>query len=150
METRRLWLLPLALLLAGCGSDNTSANELNSRTVGLPGGQKIRAEMRIHPSDIASGMMFRDSLAPDRGMLFMLAKEGSYPFWMFQVKIPLDMIWLSEQRLIVDIAENAQPCPGPAERCITYGGSKPAMYVLELAGGMAKKYNLQVGQQLDF
>jgi uncharacterized protein len=150
METRRLWLLPLALLLAGCGSDSTSADDLNSRTVVLPGGQKIRAEMRMHPRDIFSGMMFRDSLAPDHGMLFMYAKEGSYPFWMYQVKIPLDIIWLSEKRLVVRITENAQPCPGPSEKCRTYGGDKPAMYVLELAGGMAKKYNLQVGQQLDF
>jgi hypothetical protein len=150
MRTIRLALLALPLLWAGCGSDVRSVEDLRSRTVTLPGGRTIKAEMKIHRQDILTGMKFRDSLPEDRGMLFMYGKSGSYSFWMYEVKVPLDIVWMDQNRYIVEIYANAKPCPGPPEKCLVYGGSRESMYVLELAGGMVKKYNLAVGQQLDF
>jgi uncharacterized protein len=150
MRTFRFALLALPLLLAGCGSEVRTVEDLRSRTVTLPGGRQIRAEMKMHRQDILTGMKFRDSLPPDRGMLFMYGKPGSYSFWMYEVKVPLDIVWMDQNRRIVEIYENAKPCSGPPEKCLVYGGSRESMYVLELAGGMVKKCNLSVGQQLEF
>jgi uncharacterized membrane protein (UPF0127 family) len=150
MRTIRPALLALPLLLAGCGDDARTVEDLRSRTVTLPGGQTVKAEMKMHRQDILTGMKYRESLPPDRGMLFMYGKPGAYSFWMYEVKIPLDIIWMDQNRRIVEIYQNAQPCPGPPEKCLVYGGSRESMYVLELAGGMVKRYNLAVGQQLDF
>lgn len=140
-------LLPL---LVGCGSKPTSQEEFYSRIVTLPRGQQIRAEVLTNPTDIARGMMFRDSLAPDRGMLFMHPTPGLYSYWMYQVRIPLDIIWLDSSRRIVEISANTPPCRTKASQCPSYGGHEQSLFVLELAGGMADKYGLRVGDFISF
>ncbi len=125
-------------------------DEYYTRVVTLPGGQKIRAEVMMHPTDMIRGMMFRDSLAPDRGMLFIHAEPGFFPYWMYQVKIPLDIIWLDSSRAIVEISANTPPCRSEAKDCPNYGGRQRAQYVLELAGGMADKYGLRAGDRIMF
>lgn len=140
----------LLLALCACGPKAVTLEEYYSRVVTLPNGQEIRAEEVTHPTDMMRGMMFRDHLAPDRGMLFMHDRPGYYTYWMYQVRIPLDIIWLDSNRTIVEIIENAAPCPGPASDCPSYGGNKQAQYVLELAGGMAQKYGLRLGHTLSF
>jgi uncharacterized membrane protein (UPF0127 family) len=113
--------LPLALgaaaVLHGCGGgSNESLKALNRRQVKLPDGQIIVAETALGPEEMQRGLMFRESLAPDRGMLFVHTAEGQYPYWMYHCKIALDMIWMDRQRRIVEIAENVPPCPpGPQE-----------------------------------
>ncbi len=120
------------------------------RTVTLPNGKKIRAEEETRPLMMGRGMMFRDSLAPDRGMLFVHGRQGKNPYWMYQVKIPLDILWIDRSHRIVEISANAPPCPGPASQCPQYGGHYDAMFVLELAGGEAARNGLKVGDYLAF
>jgi len=103
-----------------------------------------------HPVDMTRGMMFRESLAPDRGMLFFHPEPGLYQYWMYQVLIPLDIIWLDNQRRIVEISPQTPPCKTAASQCPHYGGTQRARYVLELAGGMAEKHGLKLGDTLDF
>ena len=147
---RTLGLLALALLL-GCSSDKPSTMEdFTSAVVTLPGGQKIKAERMVLTTDLARGMMFRDSLAADRGMLFFHEREGTYSYWMYQTRIPLDIIWMDRYRRIVEISANAPPCKTAASQCPHYGGNQRAQYVLELAGGMASKYGLKAGDILEF
>jgi uncharacterized protein len=98
--------------------------------------------------DLIRGLMFRTSLAPDRGMLFVHPKPDLYTYWMYQTLIPLDIIWLGSNRDIVEIVENAQPCKTQASKCERYGGNQISAYVLEIGGGMAKKYGLSVGETL--
>jgi uncharacterized membrane protein (UPF0127 family) len=152
MGMARVWLAFAAVLLslAGCSREATTIDELNTRTVILPGGQKIRVEVMTHPTDMMRGMMFRDSLAPDRGMLFIHGSPGNYPYWMYQVRIPLDIIWLDEKRRIVEISPNTPPCLKKASECPSYGGNQKALFVLEIAGGMAAKYGLRIGDVLTF
>jgi uncharacterized membrane protein (UPF0127 family) len=148
MRSAALFLAALAL--AGCGPKPDALEDLDTRTVTLPGGRQVRAEVLINPQDLARGMMFRDSLAPDRGMLFLHREAGEYPYWMYQVRIPLDMIWMDSQRRVVEIAANAAPCQTEPGQCPTYGGHHRAQYVLELAGGMAAKYGIKTGDTLEF
>jgi uncharacterized membrane protein (UPF0127 family) len=143
-------LLLLALALAGCGPKTDTLADFGSRLVTLPAGRQIRAEVLINPQDMARGMMFRDSLAPDRGMLFLHAEAGNYPYWMYQVRIPLDIIWMDSERRVVEIAANTPPCKTGPGQCPTYGGHFRAQYVLELAGGMAAKYGIKPGETLEF
>jgi hypothetical protein len=147
---RSALLLPLALALAGCGPKTDALEDYGTRLVTLPAGEQVRVEVMTDPRDMARGMMFRDSLAPNRGMLFLHQKAGLYPYWMHQVRIPLDMIWMDPDRRVVEIVANAQPCRTEPGQCPTYGGHFRAQSVLELAGGMAAKYGIRTGDRLEF
>jgi hypothetical protein len=134
-----------------CGFTSSSSHaDLHSQDVALPGGQTIHVETMISRVDLMRGMMFRTSLAPDHGMLFVQKEPGLYSAWTYQVEIPLDMIWMDKSHQIVEIVENVPPCRTKASQCPSYGGTKVAQYELELAGGMARKYGLQIGQRLEF
>lgn len=148
---KRIMIATLAFgMCLSCGPKPVTLDEYNTRLVTLPGGQRIRVEVMIHPTDLMRGMMFRDSLAADRGMLFIHAEPGPYTYWMYQVKIPLDIIWMDSSRTILEISANTPPCTTPASQCPRYGGNPRTRYVLELAGGMAAKYGLKVGDTLSF
>lgn len=141
----------VAALSCGCGGPSAIAPEdFGTRLITFPNGKSVRAEQMMRPEDVQRGMMFRDSLAPERGMLFLHGQEAAVPYWMFNVRIPLDIIWIDAQRRIVEIVPNAAPCLKPAGECPSYGGKRPALYVLELAGGVAAKNGLAEGQTLDF
>lgn len=140
----------LTTLSISCGSAGSSYSDLHSQDVTLPGGGTIHVETMISQMDMMRGMMFRTSLASDRGMLYVHKEPGLYNYWTYQYEIPLDMIWMDSDHRIVEIIENVQPCHSKASECPHYGGTKVARYHLELAAGMARKYGLQVGQRLEF
>ena len=137
-------------LLAGCGSKNDAAL-VNTTEVTFPNGKTVIAETMLRDVDQMRGMMFRDALAKDRGMLFVHTADETHPYWMYQVRIPLDIIWMDHARRIVEISANAPPCPSKlAHDCPSFGGHEKSRYVLELAGGGAAQYGLKVGDQLKF
>ena len=148
---RTMLLLPvfaLCLTLAGCSREQPLP--LGMQWVTLPGGQKIRAEVLVRSDDMVRGMMFRDSLAPDHGMLFVHPNPARHAYWMFQCLIPLDIIWMDANRKIVEISADTPPCRTEAASCPSYGGHFDSLYVLELAGGMARKYGLKLGDTITF
>jgi len=157
----RYWLpaVPLGIVALcvwgmGCGSKNTDsgtgATGVALDTVTLPDGQKISAEVEASQEDMQKGMMFRDSLPRGHGMLFIHQTPGNYKYWMFQVKIPLDIIWMDANRRIVEISADTPPCRTKASLCPNYGGNATAQFVLELGGGEAKRLGLTLGQTLEF
>jgi uncharacterized membrane protein (UPF0127 family) len=143
-------LLAPIILLSACGTRPVSLDDYNTRAVTLPNGAKIRAEVMVHSEDMMRGMMFRESLEADRGMLFIHGEEGNYTYWMYKVKIPLDILWLDARKRIVEISTNTPPCPSKASDCPHYGGTQKALYILELAAGSAARHGLRVGAELDF
>jgi len=137
--------------LAACGrTDTATLADLSVRDITLPGGQIIHAELATTPERLQRGLMFRTSLAPDRGMLFVFQQEDKVPFWMFQTLIPLDMIWMDSHRRIVEISADTPPCRTDESQCPSYGGHEPAQFVLELNAGAAAKYRLKIGDELSF
>jgi uncharacterized membrane protein (UPF0127 family) len=137
--------------MLACGSKPDDAGSLNTTEVSFPNGKTIVAETKLRPEDQALGMMFRDSLAKDRGMLFVHSEDGYHAYWMYQCRIPLDIIWMDHDRKIVEISANTPPCPSKsAKECPSFGGHERARYVLELAGGGAALYGLRVGDAVTF
>ena len=117
----------------------------------MPSGDKIYAELAIEDIELMRGLMFRDSLAKDRGMLFLHNKMGRYPYWAFQIRIPLDVIWLDNKKAVVEVLANVPPCASTkSSECRTYGGNQDAQFILELAAGGAAKLGAVVGSKIDF
>jgi uncharacterized membrane protein (UPF0127 family) len=145
-----LLLAAVAILGLFAGCSPKSASDEGLLAVTLPDGREIRVEVLTRSEDIMRGMMFRESLAPDRGMLFVHTSPGHYSYWMFQCLIPLDIIWLDAGKRIVEISANTPPCKGGAKSCPSYGGNHDALYVLEIAGGMAQRYGLHAGDSIRF
>jgi uncharacterized protein len=146
-------LLVLALLLSGCAVPTPSepSSGLSTLAVTLPSGAEIRAELAVTPEDQMRGLMFRDALPPNGGMLFMFPETSERGFWMYQTRIPLDIIWLDEDRRVVEISAYTPPCADPdARNCPTYGGQVGSRYVLELAAGDADAHGIEVGDQIRF
>ena len=142
-------ILAAAFFAAGCGSSNIT-DELNLTQVTFPNGVKINAETMRSEVELMRGLMFRESLAPNRGMLFIHPKEDTFHYWMYQTKIPLDMIWMDHDRRIVEMSLDTPPCSTSAKDCPNYGGNYKSKYVLELNAGIARKNGLKTGDTLDF
>lgn len=94
------------------------------------------------------GLMYRQSLKENRGMLFIYPTETYTAFWMKNTYIPLDMIWIDKDKKIVDITHNAQPCA--TENCSTYTTDNKILYVLEVKGGVSKKFGFKKGDLVSF
>jgi uncharacterized protein len=149
---RLSWIGLAFIVLAGCGRESAeqTADDFATREITLPHGQIIKAETMIDTRDLLRGMMFRTSIRPDHGMLFVHASAGQHPYWMYQMKIPLDTIWLDHDHRIVEIAGNLPPCLTEASRCPHFGGARLSEFEIQLGGGMAKKYGLEVGQVIEW
>lgn len=94
------------------------------------------------------GLMNREYLAPDSGMLFIFENEGVYNFWMKNTLILLDIIWIDKNNEIIYIEKNAEPCM--VEQCETFGPNKEALYILEINGGMTEKMGLRIGNEVEY
>lgn len=115
----------------------------------LPDGFTVAVELATDDATREQGLMYRDQLANDRGMLFLFPKSGSYPFWMKNTLIPLDMIWIDADHKVVFVASDVPPCK--ADPCTSYGpGERDGKYVLETAAGVAKKHGVAAGAVLRF
>jgi uncharacterized membrane protein (UPF0127 family) len=107
----------------------------------------VRAEVADTPLVRQNGLMYRDNLGPKEGMLFIFEREGKHNFWMKNMRIPLDIIWLSADKRIVHIVSNAQPC---RENCYVLGAGEASKYVLEVNAEFAVKHRLKTGDVLEF
>jgi uncharacterized membrane protein (UPF0127 family) len=73
------------------------------------------------------------------------------PYWMHNVKVPLDIIWMDSSRRVVEISANTPGCDGkPASDCPSYGGAVPSSFVLEIGAGLAARHGIREGVVLDF
>ncbi len=112
------------------------------------GDQLIKAEVASTPEEKTRGLMERQNLGTNEGMLFVYDSEGLYAFWMKNTKIPLDMIWIDSEHKIVDIKRNAQPCTVLA--CPTHAPKTPALYILEVNGGWTETNSINPGEYVRF
>lgn len=95
------------------------------------------------------GLMNRKTLPQNEGMLFVYDQEKTISFWMKNTLIPLDIIWFNNNKEIVDIKKQAQPCINN-QPCLVITPNNEAKYVLELNAGEAEKNKMKIGDQINF
>lgn len=92
-----------------------------------------------------TGLMYRKSMAANHGMLFIFPDTDYRSFYMKNTEIPLDIIYISEDRTIVSIQKNAKPMD---ETSLPSEG--PAKYVLEVNAGLSDEWQLNKGDKIEF
>ena len=97
-------------------------------------------EIADTPEAITQGMMFRESMAPDAGMLFDFGEVRQASMWMKNTLISLDMLFIDADGQVIAIARNA--VPGSTR---SLGPGVPVRAVLEIPGGRAKEVGIQPG-----
>jgi uncharacterized membrane protein (UPF0127 family) len=147
MSRRFSWIVLLGLIVT-LVIRASFAEEGKLVPVVFPGGTTIQAEVADTEAKRRMGLMFRESLAPDRGMLFVYPKPGIYPFWMKNCRFPIDILWLAPDKRIVRIIERVPPCP--ADPCPNYNPRVEALYVIEVSAGFAQREGLKTGSPIRF
>lgn len=111
----------------------------------IVGDRAIGLEVAKTPQEQATGLMFRTELPDDRGMFFPIEPARNVRFWMKNVLIELDMVFLREG-VVQAIIPNVPPCL--SETCPNYGPDVPVDGVIELRGGRAAQLGLKVGDRI--
>ena len=104
-------------------------------------------EIEIAETDYETqtGLMYRDQLAQNHGMLFIFPDSQRRSFYMKNTKIPLDIIYIDENKTIVSFQKNAQPF---VETSLP--SEAPAKYVLEVNAGLSDEWGIEVGDTIEF
>jgi uncharacterized membrane protein (UPF0127 family) len=106
---------------------------------------RVRVEVARTPAETRRGLMFRRELEPDAGMLFVFERAQRLTFWMRNTWIPLDMIFITPDRRVLGIVENAEPeTDDPRE---VEGRSQ---FVLEVNAGFARAHGIVPGTPVRF
>lgn len=132
-----LALLFVLLPIAACSQEGqatlVTADETYTFTV----------ELVDTPETRAQGLMFREELGPDQGMLFDFKEERPVAFWMRNTLIPLDMIFVRADGTIANIHVNARP-----HDPTSIPSDGPIQFVLEIPGGRSVEIGLTAGDQM--
>lgn len=146
---RRLPFSPLrhALLAAAmlCAATTASAQQaVKFRTVPLNFGiHVIQAEVAVTPEQRARGLMYREKLAQNQGMIFVFEESTEICMWMKNTPLPLSVAFIDADGKIVNIAD-MQP-----HTTDSHCGAKPVKYALEMNQGWFRQKHIQPGAQLD-
>jgi len=142
---QRLPRFALAVALASLAACKTApAPGPNLSTVTIETGEwkvPFKVELAVTPAEHERGLMYRQHMDTDAGMLFISDSPRHQVFWMKNTLIPLDMVFIGADWRITGIVENAEPrtlssreVPGDSQ------------YVLEINGGLSARYGLRAGQ----
>jgi uncharacterized protein len=145
---RRPWLRVLLLGLLSLGLAHAAGAQVSfeqsSLTVETASGPvDFDVELAISPEQRRHGLMFREHLESDQGMLFDFGRTGTVTMWMRNTFIPLDMLFIAEDGRIARIVADTQPL---SDAVIGSGG--PVRAVLELAAGTSAAQGIAVGDQV--
>lgn len=160
---QRLLPIILGIILIGCSQQTpaktpdisvsptpSSVNNLGqelpiSAVAIIPNGTQIQLEVARTREEQAMGLMYRPALPDNRGMLFSFPSPQPVSFWMKNVPVPLDMVFL-RKGVIQYIASSVPPCN--QEPCPTYGPRTLIDQVIELRSGRAAELSLQKGDKV--
>jgi uncharacterized membrane protein (UPF0127 family) len=105
----------------------------------------VRVEVARTDAEHERGLMYRERLGGDDGMLFVFAETGEHAFWMQNTLIPLDMIFADADGVVVGVIERAEPLTTTSR---TVGA--PSRYVLEVNGGWSSAHGVARGDRMRF
>ncbi|MBU1164392.1 DUF192 domain-containing protein [Patescibacteria group bacterium] len=132
------------ILITGC-KQNTSINIIEQVCLK---NYCFYVELAQTSEERSQGLMYRTELGQNKGMLFVYPDEAIRSFWMKNTKIPLDIIFIDNNKRVVSISKDTQPCI--EDPCPSYKSADKAQYVLEINGGMSDQIGLKVGSILQF
>ncbi len=132
-----------ALLAAACAS--RSASPSGPRVVLRSAGREhvVRVELARTDAERERGLMFRERLEPDHGMLFLFDSDDEHVFWMKNTLVPLDLIFIDSAGRVVGVVANADPL-SLAPRTV----GAPSRSVLEVPGGWAAAHGVRPGDEV--
>ena len=136
----RLGVFAFATLSLGACSNAESRLVLHT----AKGDFTFNVEIADDNAERAKGLMFRDQLAADAGMLFDYGQEQLASFWMQNTLIPLDMVFVGADGIVKNIHVNARPLD-----TTSIPSEFPVRFVLEIAGGRSQEIGLAVGDRMD-
>jgi uncharacterized membrane protein (UPF0127 family) len=149
--TARAWpglSLLIALLLVGCQRPSAPPAEGPEQPQCLPtaaiqaAGIPLKVEVAKEPAQHQMGMMFRKSLGPDEGMLFVFDRDTNLSFWMKNTYVDLDLAYIKSDGAIVQIermkAHNLEPV----------FSREPARFGLEMPAGWFEAHKIAVGDRV--
>jgi uncharacterized membrane protein (UPF0127 family) len=105
---------------------------------------RVLVEVVSSPRERARGLMYRQHLPVDAGMLFLFENESIQSFWMKNTLIPLDIAYLDGDLRIVDIQQME---PRTTE---THPSAAPAQYALEMNVGWFERNSVTIGDRIEF
>lgn len=113
-------------------------------SIATPWGEAtVTVEVVTTRAEIERGLMYRDHLPRDAGMLFVMGRDDVWAFYMRNTFIPLDIIYIARDWTVAGVVFNAQPCT-ETRRSI----GKPSSYVLETNGGWAEAHQITAGAKV--
>lgn len=137
--TRLLVCLVVVLLVSGCRAGSPWVEVA---------GERYFVEIADDPESRARGLMFRDELARDRGMLFIWSQAEPRAFWMRNTRIALDIVYIGPDHRIVAWSLDTPPCR--TRNCPNYPSGRPAQYVLEVRAGEMERIGAGIGDPVQF
>lgn len=138
-------MIGLLLALLATSSASAEAVRLPATRLMLEG-HAISAEVADDDRERMRGLMFRESMGADEGMVFVFDAELPLSFWMKNTLIPLDMLYFDQRGRLVSIQHSVPPCK--TAHCPSYPSDGVARYVLELNAGRARELKIGKGASL--
>lgn len=145
----KMRILSCAVLMGMAAVGRVGAQTASRRAqVVFPDKTTASVEIADTESTRSRGLMFRERLAPNEGMIFVFDEPGEHAFWMKNTLIPLDMLWLDGAKSILHIAHSVPPCK--ADPCPTYApaAGARASFVVELESGFANRHGVKIGDRV--
>jgi uncharacterized membrane protein (UPF0127 family) len=140
----RSLFLCLLLLTGTAAAQGLQTYQKQPLTIATASGtHSFTVELALTPAQQSQGLMFRQSMAADAGMLFVFPEEREQAFWMRNTYIPLDMIFIKADGSILSIAERTVPLKDDA-----VPSRGPALAVLELNGGTSARLGIKPGDKV--
>ncbi|WP_411895896.1 DUF192 domain-containing protein [Winogradskyella sp. A2] len=107
--------------------------------------KSIDIEIADNEYETQTGLMYRTELGINQGMLFIFPDVSLRSFYMKNTKIPLDIIYINDEKTIVSFQKNAKPLDETS-----LPSDAPAKYVLEINGGLSDQWKLEIGDKIEF
>lgn len=109
----------------------------------------VQVDIAENENERAQGLSGRAILGDYEGMLFIMPQQQYHKFWMKDMLIPLDMVFIDEEGFIVDIKENVQPCENNGI-CTSFTAHSPFKYVVELNSGFIESNRVKMDTNVIF
>jgi len=157
-------LAPLTFAIAACGAAEADSRPLADAAIAAQdpsetgddhaepgdlvtiraGGIEVRVEIADEPAEHSRGLMFRETLDENEGMLFIYPEERTLAFWMKNTLVPLDIAYADREGRIVDI-QQMEP-----QTIENHPSAAPAQYALEMNQGWFAANGVRVGDRIEF